>query len=359
VWYAAALLLVGLTAWLRWLTDHILGEVSRFLPFILVVAVCTYGGGLGPGVFSLGLSVCAGTFLFVNRPWLLATVDVVNLGIFVIQAGGVAFLTAALRRARDQAQLSASRAQAAVRQKDQFVARVSHEWRAPLNVLAGWTSQLSSRPNHPEFVARAAANMMRAIETQQRLVQDLFDYSRGSRGRLSIHPVRLLITTPIEASFEAVRRDAAEKNISLTLGLDDPGLRVWGDNQRLQQVFVNLLTNAIKFTRNGGRITVTGRRVDEKVEIQVEDNGAGIDPNLLQEVFEPFAQGRPIRDEALGGLGLGLSITREIVLLHAGTIDASSAGRGHGSTFTVRLPVSAALADNGGVEHDATLKRRG
>jgi signal transduction histidine kinase len=358
-WYAAALGLVGLTAWFRWLTDPILGEVSRFLPFILVVAVCTYGGGLGPGVFSLGLSACAGTFLFVNRPLLLTTVDVVNLGIFVVQAGGVAVLTAALRRARDQAQSSASRAQAAVRQKDQFVARVSHEWRAPLNVLSGWTSQLASRPDDPEFVARAASNMMRAIETQQRLVQDLFDYSRGSRGRLSIHPVRLLITTPIEASFEAVRQEAAEKNISLTLGLDDPGLRVWGDNQRLQQVFVNLLTNAIKFTPKGGRITMTGRRVDDRVELRVEDNGAGIDPNLLQEVFEPFAQGRPIRDEALGGLGLGLSITREIVLLHAGTIDASSAGPGHGSTFTVRLPVSAALADKGVAEHDTTLKRRG
>jgi signal transduction histidine kinase len=358
-WYAAALALVGVTAWLRWLTDPFLGEVSRFLPFILVVAVCTYGGGIGPGVLSLGLSAFAGTYLFVNRPFMPTTVDLFNLGLFVIQAGGVAFLTAALRRARDQAQSSASRAQAAVRQKDQFVARVSHEWRAPLNVLAGWTSQLGSRPHDPEFVARAAANMMRAIETQQRLVQDLFDYSRGSRGRLSIHPVRLLIATPIEASFDAVRRDAAEKNIRLALELDDPGLRVWGDNQRLQQVFVNLLTNAIKFTPKGGRITVSGRRVDEKVEIQVQDNGAGIDANVLQNVFEPFAQAHAIRDEALGGLGLGLSITREIVLLHAGSIDASSAGPGHGSTFTVRLPVSAALADKGGADRDASLRIRG
>ncbi|PYR28289.1 MAG: hypothetical protein DMF98_03290, partial [Acidobacteria bacterium] len=193
----------------------------------------------------------------------------------------------------------------------------------------------------------------------QRLVQDLFDYSRGSRGRLSIHPVRLLIMTPIEASFEAVRQEAAAKHITLTLGLDDPGLRVWGDNLRLQQVFINLLTNSIKFTPKGGRITVSGRRVDEKVEVQVEDNGAGIDANLLQQIFEPFAQGLPVRDEALGGLGLGLSITREIVLLHAGSIEASSAGPGRGSTFTVRLPVSAARADTGGTERDPSLKVRG
>src|SRR5206468_4731185 len=105
----------------------------------------------------------------------------------------------------------------------------------------------------------------------------------------------------------------------------------------------NLLTNALKFTAEGGRITVRGRRVADLVEIAVEDNGAGIDPHLLREVFEPFTQSHPARDTALGGLGLGLSITREIVLLHAGTIEASSAGPGRGSTFTVRLPVSAAL----------------
>src|SRR5206468_8165348 len=107
----------------------------------------------------------------------------------------------------------------------------------------------------------------------------------------------------------------------------------------------NLLTNALKFTAEGGRITVRGRRVADLVEIAVEDNGAGIDPHLLREVFEPFTQSHPARDTALGGLGLGLSITREIVLLHAGTIEASSAGAGHGSTFTVRLPVSAAIAE--------------
>jgi signal transduction histidine kinase len=358
-WYAGAVLLVAVIAWLRWLTDPILGELSRFLPFILVVAICTYGGGIGPGVLSLGLSAAAGNFLFVNTPLSPTRADLFNLGLFVTQAGGVAFLTAALRRARDRAQASAIRAQAAVRQKDQFVARVSHEWRAPLNVLAGWASQLRSRPHDAEFVARAASNMMRAIETQQRLVHDLLDYSRGSRGRLSIHPVRLLIVTPIEASFDAVRQEAAEKNIELLLRLADPGLRVWGDNQRLQQVFINLLTNSIKFTPKGGRIIVSGRRVDEKVEIQVEDNGAGIDPHLLQAVFEPFAQGHPIRDEALGGLGLGLAITREIVLLHAGSIEASSAGAGHGSTFTVRLPVSAVLADKGAADHDPSPKMGG
>jgi signal transduction histidine kinase len=353
--------LVVLIAWMRWLTEPFLGESARFLPFVLAVAFCTYGGGIGPGIVGLTLSGLVATFLFVENPFAPAAGDLFSLALYLTQAGGVAFLTGALRRARDRAQASVRRAEAAVREKDQFVTRVSHEWRAPLNALAGWSSQLRERPHDADFVGRAAISMTRAIQTQMRLVEDLLDYSRGSRGRLSIHPVRLLIAIPLEASLEAVRHSAAEKRIELSAHLDDPGLRVWGDRQRLEQVFTNLLTNAIKFTSSGGRITLSGRRVGDKVEVVVTDTGVGIDPHLLQQIFEPFSQGRPDRDEGLGGLGLGLSITRELVLLHAGTIDASSAGPGHGSTFIVRLPVSAAVADKPAAEQtqSAPIRPRG
>ena len=290
-------------------------------------------------------SAAAATILFTDDPLSPSRLDVVNVLLFVIESGGIVFLVAALRGARDEALEAFKRSEATVRQREQFVSRVSHEWRAPLNVLAGWTSQLQSRPEDPRFVARAAANIKRAIEAQKRLVSDLLDYSRGSRGRLSIHPIRLLIAMPLEASFEAVREEAAAKDIDLTLALPDPGFRVWGDNQRLQQVFTNLLTNSIKYTQQGGRITVHARRVGDMVELAFEDNGAGIDPRLLHQVFEPFEQGEPARDVALGGLGLGLAIAREIVMLHAGTISASSAGLGCGSTFTVRLPASATVTE--------------
>ena len=342
-WYGAAVVLVAAVAWLRLLADPILGELARFLPFVLVIAVCTYGGGLGSGALSITLSALVATYLFVNNPLMPTKGDLVNLTLFIVQAGGVVFLTAALRKARDAAQAAAVRSQAAMRQKDQFVVRVSHEWRAPLNVLAGWVAQLQNRPNDSDFVSRAATNMLRAVETQKRLVEDLLDYSRGSRGRLSIHPVRLLIATPIDASVDVVRNDAAAKQIDIVVDVD-PTLRVWGDNQRLQQVFTNLLTNAIKFTPERGRITVKSCRTGDTVEVDVEDTGVGINTHLLADVFEPFAQAHPARDAALGGLGLGLSISREIVLLHAGTIEASSAGPGRGSAFKVRLPVSAAHA---------------
>jgi signal transduction histidine kinase len=359
MWYLIAILLVLLTAWFRFLTNPILGDASRFLPFVLIVAICTYGGGVGPGIASIGLSALIAMLLFVDEPLSPSSADLFNLALFVGEGGGIAFLTGALRHARDQARLSASRAETTARRQDQFVTRVSHEWRAPINVLAGWAAQLSARPHDAEFVGRAAANMMRAIETQKRLLGDLLDYSRGSRGRLSIHPIRLLIITPIEASLEAVRQEAALKNIELALSLEDSGMRVWGDHERLQQVFTNLLTNSIKFTPKGGRITVRGRRSGDLVEVEVEDTGAGIDPRQLQEVFEPFSQGQPARDAALGGLGLGLSIAREIVLLHAGSIEAASRGHGLGSTFTVRLPVSAAVAATGNAEPDSPVDKRG
>jgi signal transduction histidine kinase len=345
-WYGVGIGLIGFTAWLRWRTDPLLGDLARFLPFIPTIAICTYGGGIGPGVASLAAAATLATLLFVDHPLSPRGIDLANLSLFVSEAGSIVLLTARLRQKCDRLQEAVSRTEAAVRQREQFVARVSHEWRGPLNVLTGWTAQLLNRPQDREFVARAATGMMRAIETQQRLADDLLDYSRGSRGQLAIHPVRLLIATPIDASVEAVRQEAAAKGIELTMAPADPSMRVWGDNLRLQQVFTNLLTNSIKFTPARGRITVHRRRVRDVVEIAIEDTGAGIDPHLLQEVFEPFAQTDPSRDAALGGLGLGLSIAREIVLLHAGTIEASSAGPGYGSTFTVRLPVSASVSQN-------------
>ena len=122
---------------------------------------------------------------------------------------------------------------------------------------------------------------------------------------------------------------------------------MWGDAQRLQQIFTNLLGNGVKFTPAGGRVGVHVSRVDDRVSIQIADNGLGIEPRALPRVFEPFEQSEPDRDAALGGLGLGLAITRELVLLHGGTIEAASEGAGRGSIFTVRLPISTATAVEG------------
>ena len=348
--------MVALTTGLRWLADPVLGNLAHFLPFVPVVLIATYGGGLGPGLTSIALSAIAGVYLFVRDPVLSpqGRSDLWNVILFVAEAGIIAFLTAALRRARDEARASASRAETAARQREQFVMRVSHEWRAPLNALAGWVSQLRNRPDDVAFVRRAAASMAQAVETQTRLVEDLLDFSRGSRGKLSFQPVRLLIAIPLNVALDAIRDEAAKKAIDLRMELQAPGLRVWGDQQRLEQILTNLLSNAVKFTSSGGRITLRVLPAGDKVKIQVIDTGVGIDPRALPRLFEPFEQGDPDRDAALGGLGLGLAITRDLVLLHGGTVEASSEGPGRASVFTVRLPISAAVSS----ETAGVLSRR-
>src|SRR5439155_6821521 len=240
-------------------------------------------------------SVVVGVSLFVSDSLLspAGRNDLVNILLFLVQAGSVIFVTAALRRARDEARAAAARAEAAVRQKDHFITRVSHEWRAPANTIAGWVAQLRERPSDVQFVRRAAASLSRAVDLQMRIVTDLLDYARGSRGKLSIHPVRVALRGPMDAAIESVREHASEKRVELVVDFDDPGVRVWGDAQRLQQIFTNLLGNGVKFTPAGGRVTVHVSRVEDRVSIQIADNGLGIEPRALPRVFESFEQSEP------------------------------------------------------------------
>ena len=233
-------------------------------------------------------------------------------------------------------------AEEANRAKEQFVARVSHEWRAPLNTIGGWLWQLERRAADHDFVERAVASMRRAVDTQSRLVSDLLDYSRGSRGKLSIELDRLAIAEPVRRAIEATTRDAANKQLTVTVLERHGEARVWGDAVRLEQVFTNLLHNATKFTPPGGTVAISFARSNDHVEVTVEDSGVGIAPNVLLSIFDPFTQTDEYRDGKHGGLGLGLAIARDIVQSHGGSLTASSAGPGTGSTFCVRLPLATA-----------------
>ncbi|HEX5751576.1 MAG TPA: ATP-binding protein [Archangium sp.] len=239
------------------------------------------------------------------------------------------------------------RAEEANRAKDEFLATVSHELRTPLTAILGWTSILRTSTLTPEKQTRALETVERSARAQAQIVDDLLDISRivAGRMRLDMQPVKL--APVVEAALDAVRPAAAARNVQLEPQLEAGVGSVQGDAQRLQQVAWNLLTNAIKFTPDGGQVTARLRCVEGHVELQVTDSGKGIDPAFLPHVFERFRQGDGSSTRRYGGLGLGLAIVRHLVELHGGTVQAHSEGEGRGSTFTMRLPLIAARPPEG------------
>jgi light-regulated signal transduction histidine kinase (bacteriophytochrome)/ActR/RegA family two-component response regulator len=230
---------------------------------------------------------------------------------------------------------------AADRAKDEFVATVSHELRTPLNAILGWVQMLQAEGVPRERQLRALTTVERNARSQAKLIEDLLDVSRMLSGtlRLSVEPVN--VGAVVEQIIESVRLAAEAKDIRLQTVLDSTA-SVLGDQQRLQQVVSNLLSNALKFTPKHGKVQVAVERLASSVEISVADSGQGIEPDFLPRIFERFQQADAATTRRSSGLGLGLAIVKHIVELHGGTVEAFSAGAAKGSTFTVRLPLSIA-----------------
>jgi signal transduction histidine kinase/DNA-binding NarL/FixJ family response regulator len=249
------------------------------------------------------------------------------------QADGVELL-ATERAARTSAEM-------ANRQKDQFLAALSHELRAPLGALLLWAKVLRDDPADPELRRRALDAVQECTLAQSRLVDDLLDISRAISGKLHLELKLIAIENVLQAALEGARAIAAEKGVTLDARFD-PGLgQILGDVGRLRQVLQNLLANAVQFTEAGGSVLLSARRTEEWIEIDVRDTGLGIAPEQLPRLFDAFSQ---VEDSPLsrahGGLGLGLTIARQLTALHGGSLRASSEGRGRGATFTVNLPIA-------------------
>ncbi|MDX6576712.1 MAG: hypothetical protein QOE96_2665 [Blastocatellia bacterium] len=236
-------------------------------------------------------------------------------------------------------QSARAEAEAANRTKDEFLATLSHELRTPLTAILGWSHLLRmNKLREPQF-AHALETIERNARSQSQLIDDLLDVSRIVTGKLQIEFSTVNLSRVIEAAVESVHPALASKEIKLATVLE-PGVRVQGDANRLQQIFWNLFTNAIKFTPKGGNITVATERSDAEVKIKVIDNGIGITPEFLPYIFDRFRQADGSTTRAQGGLGLGLSIVRHLVDLHHGKVAVSSPGKQLGSTFTISLPVA-------------------
>jgi signal transduction histidine kinase/CheY-like chemotaxis protein len=237
----------------------------------------------------------------------------------------------------------AARAEAerAGRAKDEFVATLSHELRTPLNAILGWASLLRNDPGNTEDLAKGMEVIERNARHQSQLISELLDISRITAGKIRLEVQRVDLPRVVESALEAVKPAAEGKGVRLERIIEPVDRVVMGDPGRLQQIIWNLLTNAIKFTPRGGAVRVVVSRVGSSVKIVVNDNGQGIEPELLPHLFERYRQADSSSTRRYGGLGLGLAIARNLTELHGGEIFAHSDGPGTGSTFTVLLPVRA------------------
>ncbi|HEY7170492.1 MAG TPA: MASE1 domain-containing protein [Vicinamibacterales bacterium] len=229
-------------------------------------------------------------------------------------------------------------AESANQLKDQFLATLSHELRTPLNAILGYTRMLRTNTIAADKREHALEVIERNASAQNQLVEDLLDMSRITTGRVRLEVEPIAVAAVLRDAIEGIRPGAEAKRIVLDVDLDPAGGNVTADRTRLQQVFWNVLTNAVKFTGVEGRVAVTLRRDGGHVEIAVRDSGAGIAADFLPFLFEPFRQADARLARGHGGLGLGLAISKQLVELHGGTIQASSAGEGQGSMFVIRLP---------------------
>nr|WP_259371984.1 ATP-binding protein [Caldimonas mangrovi] len=249
-------------------------------------------------------------------------------------------MTMVRRKEFEAALIDARRAaEVATAAKDQFLAVVSHELRSPLSAITGWVRLAKSGKLDAPMQQRALDTIERNAQLQGQLIEDLLDVSRIVSGKLRISPRPIDLAPIVEAGADAARPMAQTKGVDLVTSIDNSAGTVNADPARVQQIVWNLVSNAVKFTPRGGRVQIGLSREGMHVRLHVADTGAGIDPAQLPYVFERFWQADAAMRQERSGLGLGLSICRNLVELHGGSIRAESAGLGRGAVFSIEFPL--------------------
>lgn len=255
------------------------------------------------------------------------------------------------KRARDEA-VEANRS------KDFFLAFVSHELRSPLNAILGWSKILLTKTVDESTRRNALETIERSARLQTKLINDLVDSARVASGklRLEFHPTNLCEV--VRVAYQSQKPVAEAHNLEFTFTSDCDEIAVFADAGRLQQVITNLISNAIKFTPDGGKVSINIEPKGDSVSVHVRDTGQGIDPEMLPNVFRQFAQGEIGRSRTNAGLGLGLSIVKILVAKHGGTVQALSDGIGQGSEFVVTLPLTDSKAPEADPEVSPPVNRK-
>ena len=327
--------------------------------FLAAVAVAAWRGGIYPGLLAAILSALALDYFF-NPPlntFELSAKNVVGTLVFLLVAALISFI----ERAREGAFAESERflineqtarraAEEANHAKDVFLAMVTHELRAPLNTILGWTNLLGKGTLDEEKARHAIAVIERSARTQAQLVEDLLDISRIKTGKFHVNARPIKLRAVIDEAIESVAPAIAAKRIRLHRDFDERIGLVSGDAERLQQVVWNLLSNAVKFTREEGQIEIRLERAGTHARLKIYDDGAGIRSDFLPFVFDSFRQSDETDKAKHKGLGLGLAIVRHLVEAHGGTVSAMSAGENLGATFTVELPLLSETCSGGEME---------
>lgn len=346
--YLLVLALVLLAHLLRLLIAPIDGGV-QYVTFFPAVALAAVIGGLWAGLFAALIGVTLATFSFWP-PYgsLVFELDrhmVVSNLVFLVDAVVVSSAIEAMHRFYRRYMIAERKLREEGARKNEFLAVLAHELRNPLAPIGNAVEILKLRAS-PDPAAEAARDIIdRQVQHLVRLVDDLLDLSRITRGRLELRRERVALAAVVERALEASRPAIERARQTLTVTLPPEPLYLDADPVRLAQVLVNLLNNACRYTAEGGRIALSAERDGAELRVKVSDNGRGIVPEHLPHLFEPFSRVDNSLDRSQGGLGIGLSLAQRLVAMHGGEIEARSDGAGRGSELTVRLPV---LADTPG-----------
>jgi signal transduction histidine kinase/ActR/RegA family two-component response regulator len=360
--YGLAIGLLVCTAFARAELTPLIGRHSPLLPFVLPVLLTCYVSGRGPAWLIALVSPVLCTFQFqADFRWSDSLGWLAHVTFFVLVCAALIEILHRLQVTHRKLLDSEALLQEEDRRKNEFLAMLAHELRNPLAPILNIAAILRTRAQEPSTVVHMSGVLQRQTSHLARLVDDLLDVARITRGKIELQRQSLVAQDVIERALEAARPMVAGRRQSVTVEAPSQPLRIDGDLVRLTQVVGNLLTNASKFSHDGARIHVVAERAaDGNVQIRVRDEGAGIDAQILPQVFELFVQGDQSLDRAQGGLGIGLTVAKRLIELHGGRIVAASGGAGRGSEFTITLPpgVLAEREPEESVAAPATTARR-
>ena len=331
--YAIAGLCLVLATALRFALDPFLGNHLSFSFYFLAVAVAAWTGGVWPAVVTAFLSCLIGNYLFTHPQGSLTIHDyeeLLSLSLFVAVSFAIGILSEISLRALE-------RARVAERAKDEFMATVAHELRSPLSVIhyANALNRISGNEHaqdHNELIERQVSHL-------SMLIEDLLDLSRVAHGKIRLNRRHIDASAVVEGAIEKSRPLLASRKHNLRLEIAAEPMSLFVDPVRLEQVLTNLLTNAAKYTPDGGEIRVTVAPLGDNAVFTIRDSGIGIAEDMLPHVFDMFAQADRAAAQSDGGLGIGLALVRNLVELHGGSVSVSSGGPNCGSEFVVSLPL--------------------